>query len=97
MFEKFRPLGDRVLVQRIELEGQDTTPSGIIIPDTAKEKAQTARVVAVGNGKTDTAGKTLPMAVKVGDIIYLGKYAGTETGKDHLIVREDEILGVLEK
>jgi len=97
MFEKFRPLGDRVLVKRLELEGHDTTASGIIIPDTAKEKAQTAQVVSVGNGKTDNAGKSIPMQVKVGDVIYLGKYAGTEAGKDYLIVREDEILGIVEK
>lgn len=97
MFEKFRPLGDRVLVKRLEMEGSDVTASGIIIPDTAKEKAQTAAVVAVGSGKIDATGKTIPMHVKVGDVVYLGKYSGTETGKDYLIVREDEILGVVEK
>ncbi len=97
MFEKFRPLGDRVLVKRLEMEGSDVTASGIIIPDTAKEKAQTAAVVAVGSGKIDATGKTIPMHVKVGDVVYLGKYSGTETGKDYLIVREDEILGIVEK
>lgn len=95
MFEKFRPLGDRVLVKR--LESEDVTASGIIIPDTAKEKAQTAQVVAVGNGKADAAGKLQPLHVRIGDVVYLGKYAGTEAGKDHLIVREEEILGIVEK
>lgn len=97
MFEKFRPLGDRVLAKRLEMEGNDVTASGIIIPDTAKEKAQTAQVVAVGSGRVDSSGKTIPLYVKVGDVIYLGKYSGTEAGKDHLIIREDEILGVVEK
>ncbi len=95
MFERFRPLGDRVLVKRIEIE-QELSIGGIIIPDSAKEKAQTAEVVAVGNGKMDNAGKVTPLQVKVGDVIYLGKYAGTEAGKDHMIVREDEILGVVD-
>lgn len=95
MFEKIRPLGDRVLIQRVE--EQNTTAGGIIIPDAAKEKAQTGKVVAVGGGKLDNTGKVIPMHVKVGDIVYYGKYAGTEAGKDFLIVREDEILGIVEK
>lgn len=95
MFEKFRPLGDRVLIQR--LEEQEKTSGGIIIPDAAKERAQTCKVVAVGAGKLDAAGKVIPMHVKVGDLVYIGKYSGTEAGKDHVIVREDEILGVVEK
>ncbi len=95
MFEKFRPLGDRVLIQRIE--EQERTASGLYIPDAAKEKAQTGRVVAVGNGKTTNDGRVIPMAVKAGDTVYFGKYAGTETGKDHLVLREDEILGIVEK
>jgi chaperonin GroES len=97
MFEKFRPLGDRVLVKRLDLDGQEMTAGGIIIPDSAKEKAQTAAVVAVGTGKVDASGKSVPLHVKVGDIVYLGKYSGTDAGKDHVIVREDEILGVVEK
>ena len=96
MFEKFRPLGDRVLVKRLE-NNQETTSGGLFIPDTAKERAQTAEVISVGCGKVDTTGRTIPMQVKVGDTIYLGKYSGTEAGKDHVIVREDEILGVVEK
>ncbi len=82
MFQKFRPLGDRVLVKR--LESEEKTQSGIIIPDAAKEKAQTGAVVAVGAGRRDSAGKLIPMDVKVGDMVYFGKYSGTEAG-DHLI------------
>lgn len=95
MFEKFRPLGDRVLVKRLQEE--EKTIGGIIIPDAAKEKAQTGVVIAAGNGKTDHSGKTIPMAVKAGDTVYFGKYAGTETGKDHIVLREEEILGILDK
>ncbi len=94
MFEKFRPLADRVLVRRLEEETM--TASGIIIPDAAKEKAQTGKVLAVGPGKLDEKGSRIPVQVKVGDMIYFGKYAGTELGDDHLIIREDEILGIVE-
>lgn len=95
MFDKFRPLGDRVLVMR--LEDQEKTAGGIIIPDAAREKAQTGKVVAVGGGRVDNSGKAIPMNVRVGDVVYYGKYAGTEASKDYLIVREDEILGIVEK
>ena len=95
MFENFRPLGDRVLIQR--LEDKEKTSGGIIIPDAAKEKAQTGKVVAVGGGRYDAAGKVIPMNVKAGDIVYFGKYSGTDAGRDLLIVREDEILGIVEK
>ena len=95
MFKKFRPLGDRVLIKRVEDESK--TEGGIIIPDAAKEKAQTAVVVAVGSGKVDAQGKVIPMHVKENDIVYFGKYSGTELDDDHLIVREDEILGIIEK
>jgi len=95
MFQKLRPLGDRVLVKR--LEDQETTPAGIIIPDAAKEKAQTGSVVAVGIGRKDKDGNQIALEVKAGDVIYFGKYAGTEAGEDHLIIREDEILGIVEK
>ena len=95
MFDKLRPLGDRVLIAR--LEDQEKTVGGIIIPDAAKEKAQTGTVLAVGVGRFDAAGKVVPMNVKVGDMVYFGKYAGTEVSKERLIVREDEILGVVEK
>lgn len=95
LFERIRPLYDRVLVKRIEEE--DTTPGGIIIPDSAKEKAQTGEVVAIGSGRVTPEGKTIAMQVKEGDRIFFGKYAGTEAGNDHLIIREEEILGVIEK
>lgn len=93
-FRKFKPLNDRVLVKRVETE--EITESGLIIPDTAKEKAQTGTVVAIGTGRRETNGVVTPLAVRVGDIVYFGKYAGAEAGKDHLIIREDEILGVVE-
>lgn len=96
MLEKFKPLGDRVLVKR--LEGQERTAGGIYIPEAAKEKAQEGKVVAVGAGKVDTAGRVIPMQVKEGDLVYFGKYAGTEVmGQDHLVIKEDEILGIVEK
>jgi chaperonin GroES len=94
MFQKLRPLGDRVLVKR--LENEEKTAGGIFIPDAAKEKAQTGAVVAVGGGRVDSTGKTLAMHVKVGDVVYFGKYSGTETGEDHLIIREEDILGIIE-
>lgn len=95
MFERFRPIGDRVLIKR--LEGEQKTAGGIFIPDAAKEKAQEGTVIAVGPGRLDRDGRVIPAQVKVGDQIYFGKYTGTEAGDDYLIVREDEILGVVEK
>lgn len=95
MFEKFKPLGDRVLVKR--LNDQEKTSGGIIIPDAAKEKTQTGTILATGAGRIDSDGKVIPMTVKVGDIVYFGKYSGTEADDDHLIIREDEILGIVEK
>ena len=92
-----RPLRDRVLVKRIEEPEQRI--GGIIIPDTAKEKPQIARVVAVGNGRLNDKGEVLPLDVKAGEYVLIGKYAGTEIkldGEDHVIVREDEVLGVAE-
>lgn len=94
---KIRPLQDRVLVQRVEEE--EKTKGGIIIPDTAKEKPQEGKVVAVGKGKVDEDGKVIKLDVKVGDKILFGKYSGTEVkidGEDYLIMREDDILGVIE-
>ncbi|MFQ5682696.1 MAG: co-chaperone GroES [Candidatus Binatia bacterium] len=93
---KIRPLHDRVIVQRIAEE--EKTKGGIIIPDTAKEKPQEGRVVAVGQGKQED-GKIIPLDVKAGDKILFGKYAGTEiklAGEEHLILREDDILGIIE-
>ena len=92
-----RPLNDRLLVKRVEKE--QTTAGGIIIPDTAKEKPQEAKVVAVGNGKRLDDGKVLPLEVKVGDTILFSKYAGTEVkieGEEHLILREDDVIGIVE-
>lgn len=94
MFEKLRPLGDRVLVQRIENE--EKTQSCLYIPDSAQDKAQIGQVVAVGAGKVDQNGTLRPVGVKIGDKIFFGKYTGTEAGKSYLIVREDEILGIIE-
>lgn len=95
MFENLRPLGNRVLVKRVKNE--EKTASGLYIPDSAQEKAQQGAVLAVGPGGRDAAGNAIPMQVKAGDVIYFGKYSGTEAGDDHLILREDEILGVIEK
>jgi chaperonin GroES len=94
----FRPLGDRVLIKRVEEEAK--TKGGIIIPDTAKEKPQEGEVVAVGPGARDDAGKIQPLDVKKGDRILFGKWSGTEVkldGEDLLIMKESDILGVLEK
>jgi len=94
---KFRPLQDRILIKRIEKE--DKTAGGIIIPDTAKEKPQEGEVVAVGSGKRLDDGKVMPVDVKKGDRVLFGKYSGSEIkidGQEHLILREEEILGILE-
>jgi chaperonin GroES len=93
----FRPLGDRVLVRRVEEE--EKTRGGIIIPDTAKEKPQEGEVIAVGPGARDENGKLQPLDVKTGDRILFGKWSGTEVklqGEDLLIMKESDILGVLE-
>jgi len=93
----FRPLGDRVLVRRVEEE--EKTRGGIIIPDTAKEKPQEGEVIAVGPGARDETGKIQPLDVRVGDRILFGKWSGTEVklqGEDLLIMKESDILGVLE-
>jgi chaperonin GroES len=95
MFKVFKPLGDRVLIKRIE--GADTTVGGIIIPDAAKEKAQTGVIVAVGQGRLDNTGKIVALRVQVDDTVYFSKYAGTEVGDDHIVLKEDEILGIVEK
>lgn len=95
MFEKIKPLYDRVLVERVQVE--DTTPAGIVIPPAAQEKAQTGRVIATGQGRLVNGKDLAPLAVKAGDVVYFGKYAGTEAGDNHIIIREDEILGVVEK
>jgi chaperonin GroES len=94
---KIRPLGDRLLVKRIKEE--EKTKGGIIIPDTAKEKPQEGKVVAVGKGKMTEAGKLVAPAVKAGDTVLFGKYSGSEVtldGEEHLIMREDDVMGVVE-
>ena len=94
---KIRPLQDRVIVKRIEEE--EKTKGGIIIPDSAKEKPMEGKVIAVGAGKVQEDGKKVPLDVKEGDRVLFGKYAGTEVkidDEEHLIMREDDILGILE-
>jgi chaperonin GroES len=94
---KLKPLHDHILVERIE---EEVKKGGIIIPDTAKEKPQQAKVIAVGDGRRDEKGSKIPMAVKKGDIILFGKYSGTEiklAEKEYLIIREDDVLGIIEK
>jgi chaperonin GroES len=92
-----RPLHDRIIVERLEEE--TTTAAGIIIPDSAKEKPQQGNVIAVGKGKVTEEGKVLPLDVKVGDKVLFGKYSGTDIkieGKEFLMMREDDVLGVVE-
>ncbi len=94
---KIRPLHDRIIVERLEEE--TTTAAGIIIPDSAKEKPQQGKVIAVGKGKVTEDGKVLPLDVKVGNKVLFGKYAGTDIkldGKEYLMMREDDVLGVVE-
>jgi len=94
---KFRPLHDRILVERVESE--EKTAGGIILPDSAKEKPQQGKVIAVGPGKKAEDGKLLPMDVKVGDTILFGKYSGSEIkidGNEYLIMREEDVLGIVE-
>ena len=94
---KIRPLHDRILVER--LEEKEVKKGGIIIPDTAKEKPQEAKVIAVGNGKVGDDGKKIPLDVKAGDKILFGKYSGSEVkidDKEYLIMREDDVLAILE-
>ncbi|NLT22246.1 MAG: co-chaperone GroES [Syntrophorhabdus sp.] len=94
---KVKPLQDRILVKRIEEE--ERTKGGIIIPDAAKEKPQEGKVVAVGDGKTLESGQKAPLTVKPGDKILFGKYSGTEIkvdGEEHLILREDDVLAIVE-
>ena len=94
---KIRPLQDRLIVQRID--GDEKTASGLYIPDTAKEKPQQGRVVSVGKGKVRDDGKVQPLDLRAGDTILFGKYSGTEIkidGEEYLIMREDDVLGVIE-
>ena len=98
MATKFTPLHDRILVRRVE--EADTTRGGIIIPDSAKDKPQEGEVISAGKGKISEEGKVRPLDVKAGDRILFGKYSGTEIkidGEDFVIMREEEVLGILEK
>ncbi len=93
---KIQPLGDRVVVEA--LEAKETTKGGIVLPDTAKEKPQEGKIVAVGKGRKTEEGKVMPMDVKVGDKVLYGKYSGTEVNideKEYLIIKEEDILGVV--
>jgi chaperonin GroES len=95
---KIRPLQDRVIIKRVEEE--EKTKGGIIIPDSAKEKPIEGEIIAVGDGKVNDKGELVKLTVKVGDRILFGKYSGTEikiNDEEHLIMREDEILGIIEK
>ncbi|NOX37361.1 MAG: co-chaperone GroES [Calditrichaeota bacterium] len=95
---KLKPLADRVVVK--PLEEEEKTPGGIILPDTAKEKSQRGQVMAVGPGRLDERGERVPLEVKVDDVVLYGKYAGTEIkidGQEYLILRESDILAVIEK
>ena len=94
---KMRPLHDRLLVKRIE--GEAKSKGGIIIPDTAKEKPQEAKVIAVGTGRVTDEGKLVALEVKKGDRVLFGKYSGSEVqieGEEHLIIREEDVLAILE-
>jgi chaperonin GroES len=93
MFKNFKPLHDRVLVERIK--GEEKTAGGLYIPDAAQEKGQTGKVLAVGTGRMDHNGTVHALQVNVGDTVYFGKYSGTEVDETQVILREDEILGVI--
>jgi len=98
MATRIRPLADRLIVKRVD-EQEQKSAGGIIIPDTAKEKPQEGKVVAVGRGKLNDDGKLIPLDVKAGDRILFGKYSGSEIkidGEEHLILREEDVLGVVE-
>ena len=93
---KVKPLSDRIMVKRVDQK--EEVKGGIIIPDTAKEKPMEAKVVSVGAGRLDDNGKRIPMDVKAGDRVLIGKYAGTEIkieDEEHIILREDEVLGII--
>ena len=93
---KFKPLGDRILLK--QLEAQEQTKGGIVLPDTVKEKPQEGKIIAVGEGKKSPEGKVVPLSLKAGDKVLYGKYSGTEVvidGEDYLIIREEDVLGII--
>ena len=92
--KKIRPLYDRILVERIQED--EKTAGGILIPSSAKEKAQIGKVLAIGAGRLSPEGKLMPLSVKVGDSIFFSKYAGTEAEENFLIIREEDVLGIVE-
>ncbi|MBI2344658.1 co-chaperone GroES [Candidatus Dependentiae bacterium] len=94
MFQNFRPLGNNVWVKRVEEEAK--TAGGLYIPDAAKSEAQTGIIMAVGTGIRNQIGELVPLQVKVGDKIFFGKYSGTKAGESFLVIKEDEILGIVE-
>ena len=99
MKTKIRPLGDRILVKRLDEEKEQRSSGGIIIPDTAKEKPMEGKIVAAGTGRRNEEGKVTKLEVKVGDRVLISKYAGTEVkieGDEYLIMREDDVLGIIE-
>lgn len=94
MFEKMRPLYDKVLIELAERE--EKTAGGIFIPDSAQEKTQKGKVIAAGQGRISSEGTLTKLSVKPGDMVFFGKYSGTQAGEKHVILREDEILAVME-
>ena len=92
--KKIRPLYDRILVER--LEEDERTAGGIVIPTSAKEKAQIGKVLAIGSGRITHDGKVIPLVVKVGDKVFFAKFAGTDAGDNQLIIREEDVLGIVE-
>ena len=94
MFQNFRPLGSNVWIKRVEEETK--TAGGLFIPDAAKSEAQTGVVMAVGAGFRNEKGDLIPLQVKVGDKVFFGKYSGTKAGTDFLVIKEDDILGIVE-
>lgn len=95
MFQKLRPLNNHVWVELIEKN--EKTQGGIFIPDSAKEKTQTAKVLAVGPGKMSAQGTVIPMQVQIGDIVFFGKFSGVQAGDTCMILKEEDILGIVEK
>ena len=95
MNHKIRPLYDRLYVQR--LESNDRTEGGLYIPEGAKEKGQMGKVLSIGAGKLDQTGNIIPLRVKAGDVVFFGKYAGTDVDDKHIVLREDDVLGIIEQ
>ncbi|OGB86356.1 co-chaperone GroES [candidate division TM6 bacterium RIFCSPHIGHO2_12_FULL_38_8] len=94
MFQKFRPLHNNVLVQLIEAKSQ--TSGGLYIPDTAKQETQTGTIMATGSGLRTASGELMPLSVKIGDTIFFGKYAGTKADDKFVVLKEEDILGIIE-